>query len=244
LDYNSVLMEEFKQEVKRLTGAELTDQQLKAFEHYYELLHEWNKRFNLTAFHSRGDIYRKLFLDSLSCMLALEGATKARLADVGSGGGFPGMPLKIVRPDMELTLIESNQKKARFLEAVVEELNLDGVEVAPRRVERIGQDWDYRERFDWAVSRAVAPLLVLLEYLLPLVRVGGFALAQKGAKAAGEVEASEKALEEFGGKVVEIKPVKIRGMEEERNLVVIEKVKQTPEKYPRRAGIPKKRPLA
>lgn len=237
------VMRHFKREAKRLTGVDLSDSHLQAFERYHALLVEWNKRFNLTALTTREEIYRKHFLDSLSCIQAFAALPPEHVVDVGAGAGFPGLPLKILRPNMELTLIESNQKKAGFLEKVAAELQLDGVEIVPQRAEQAGKNAGLRERFDWAVARAVAPLPVLVEYMLPLVRVGGFVLAQKGSKAQKEAESAEIGLEMLGGRLKEIIPVEIEGIEEKRNLVVIEKIASTPEKYPRKSGIPQKRPL-
>lgn len=236
-------MHGFKQEARRLTGVELSDAQVQAFEHYYDLVVEGNQRFNLTALTEREEVFRKHFLDSLSCAQAFEDTFPERVVDVGAGAGFPGLPLKILKPEMNLTLIEANVKKARFLGSVVEELGLEGVEILSLRAESVGQDDEHRERYDLAVARAVAPLAVLVEYLLPLVRIGANALAQKGSRAREEAYAAEKAVQLLGGRVKEVKPVTVMGMEEERHLITIEKIAPTPAKYPRKEGIPKKRPL-
>lgn len=236
-------MHGFKQEARRLTGVELSDAQVQAFERYYDLVVEGNQRFNLTALTEREEVFRKHFLDSLSCAQAFEDTFPERVVDVGAGAGFPGLPLKILKPEMNLTLIEANVKKARFLGSVVEELGLEGVEILSLRAESVGQDDEHRERYDLAVARAVAPLAVLVEYLLPLVRIGANALAQKGSRAHQEVRAAEKAVQLLGGRVKEVKPVTVMGMEEERHLITIEKIAPTPAKYPRKEGIPKKRPL-
>ncbi len=239
-------MENFQllaQEFSQVVGQALTPEQMAAFERYADLLVEWNQRANLTAITQPDDIRRKHFLDSLSCLLALQGTPIAQVVDVGSGAGFPGLPLKICRPQMHLTLVESVAKKTSFLTQVVQDLGLDGVKVLTSRAESAGQDAAHRERYDWALARAVAHLPVLAEYLLPFVRVGGFVLAQKGESALEELQESQAAIEILGGRAKAPLPVSLPGIEEGRYLVVIEKISPTPEKYPRREGMPSKRPL-
>jgi 16S rRNA (guanine527-N7)-methyltransferase len=163
--------------------------------------------------------------------------------DVGTGAGFPGLPLKILYPHISLTLVESVAKKARFLEAVVAELDLADVSVMVARAEALGQDAAFRGRFDWAVARAVAELRVLVEYLLPLCRVGGHLLAQKGERAADEVAAAQQAIATLGGGPPVLHPVQLPQRDEPSYLVVVEKLAETPAKYPRRVGVPGKRPL-
>lgn len=166
-----------------------------------------------------------------------------RVVDVGAGAGFPGLPLKILFPDMHLALVEATQKKAAFLEHLIQALDLRDVEVYPERAERFGQNPNHRESFDWALARSVAPMRVLVEYLLPLVSVGGRILAQKGQAARQELEEAENAIGILGGEFQEIVPVSYPGLSTERCLVVIQKVTATPDKYPRREGMPAKRPL-
>ena len=224
----------------------LTDRHLAAFETCYQELTAWNQRFNLTAITDREGVLVRHFLDSLSCFEALpwaDLAAGAQVIDVGTGAGFPGLPLKIVCPGMRLTLLEAARKKVTFLEHIVRVLGLQGVEVIHGRAEELGQDPAHREQYDWALARAVVEMPALAEYLLPLVRVGGAMLAQKGEGAAIEVQASDVATTALGGKVRHLLPVELRGVAETRYLVVIDKVVATPEKYPRRPGMPKKRPL-
>jgi len=176
-------MEDIKRlqdEAQALLGFSLTDQQMAAFLCYADELRAWNRKMNLTAIEDPVDIRRKHFLDSLSCHLAMGDTSKAQVVDVGAGAGFPGLPLKLLFPEIHLTLIESVKKKAWFISHMVAVLKLQAVEVLTARAEEVGQDPAHRERYDWAVARAVAGLPTLVEYLLPLVRVGGRALAQKG----------------------------------------------------------------
>jgi 16S rRNA (guanine527-N7)-methyltransferase len=233
----------FQEEAQALLGFSLTDAQMAAFVCYGDELRAWNRKMNLTAIEDPVNIRRKHFLDSLSCHLAMKDAPKAQVVDVGAGAGFPGLPLKILYPEMHLTLVESVKKKTWFISHMVAVLKLQGVEVLSARAETVGQDPAHRERYDWAIARAVAGLSTLVEYLLPLVRVGGRALAQKGESAAHEVEEALNAIDILGGRVAESLPVEIPGVDEQRHLIVIEKVSPTPEKYPRRVGMPAKRPL-
>ncbi len=227
-------------------GLKLTAAQVEAFRRYREMLVAWNRRFNLTAITDDEGIQVRHFLDSLSCLPVMEargGLEGRRLVDVGTGAGFPGLPLKIVRPAMQLTLVEATRKKTDFLRAVINELGLEGVEVLHARAERVGREPRHRERYDWALARAVAEMRILAEYLLPLVRVGGYALAQKGEQAPAEVQRAEQALALLGGEVERLEPVALPGVAEERYLVVVRKVAATPDRYPRREGMPAKRPL-
>jgi 16S rRNA (guanine527-N7)-methyltransferase len=223
----------------------LTDHHLLAFETCYRELVDWNQRFNLTAITDREGVLVRHFLDSLSCLKALPGAQLAAGAwviDVGTGAGFPGLPLKIVCPGMRLTLLEATRKKVTFLHHVVRVLDLQ-VQVIHGRAEQLGHNPAHREQYDWALARAVAEMPTLAEYLLPLVRVGGTALAQKGEGAAAEVHAADVAIATLGGRVRQLVPVELRGLAETRYLVVVDKVAATPHKYPRRPGMPHKRPL-
>jgi len=224
----------------------LTNLHLDAFRTCYRELVDWNQRFNLTAITDWESVLVRHFLDSLSCLKALpwkELATGARMIDVGTGAGFPGLPLKLVCPEIRLTLLEATGKKVTFLRHLVRVLGLQGVEVIHGRAEELGRDPAHRERYDWALARAVAEMPALSEYLLPLVRVGGAMLAQKGEGAAAEVHSAEAAITTLGGRVRQLAPVELRGLAETRYLVVVDKTAATPEKYPRRPGIPKKRPL-
>ncbi len=225
----------------------LTGRHLAAFETCYRELVDWNQRFNLTAITDREGVLVRHFLDSLSCLKTLsraELAAGARVIDVGTGAGFPGLPLKIVCPGMRLTLLEATGKKVTFLEHLVRKLGLEEVQAIHARSEELGRDPLHREQYDWALARSVAEMPALAEYLLPLVRVGGVMLAQKGEGAAAEVQGADAAITTLGGRVRQLVPVELRGLAETRYLVVVDKAAATPEKFPRRAGMPKKRPLA
>ena len=222
----------------------LTNDQLEQFRRYKALIVDWNQRMNLTAITGDEGIEIRHFLDSLSCTSATGSLNHQKLVDVGAGAGFPGLPLKFLFPYMQLTLIESVRKKSGFLEAVVKDLNLEDVEVINDRVEKVGQDPKYRAAFDWAVARGVAKLDVLVEYLLPLCRIGGRVLAQKGPGAVESASRAADAISLLGGGEVRILSISLPGQKTERNLVVIPKENLTPDKYPRRTGIPAKRPLS
>ena len=233
----------------RAWGMELSEAQRQAFRTYYEELAAWNARFNLTAITGCRQVQLRHFLDSLSCLLVLDEWFPAdvpapRVIDMGAGAGFPGIPLKLLRPDWDLTLVDSGRKKVLFLQHMVEVLRLSGLQVLWARAEDLGQDLQHRELYDVALARAVAELSVLAEYLLPFCQVGGMMLAPKGVKAQVEVQAAERAICTLGGRVVEVRAVDVPGLEEVRCLVVVEKIASTPARYPRRPGIPSKRPLS
>ena len=241
--YNSQVMNDFPSYARELFGINLTESQQLAFKIYEHELIAWNAHHNLTAITDPQQIRIKHFLDSLSCVLAMQNTPVNRITDVGSGAGFPGLPLKIIFPNSKVTLIESVGKKAAFCHHICQELNLTGVEILNQRAESAAHQIENREVNDWAVARAVASLPILVEYLLPMVRLGGFALAMKGENGPAEVQAAQKAIDLLGGRVKQLIPVILPGVEEERYLIVIEKIAATPEGYPRRAGIPSKRPL-
>ena len=234
-------------EAHALLGLELDGAQLAALEQLAIELTSWNQQRNLTSIIDPTGIRIKHFLDSLSCVLALRAAGAAlpnlKIVDVGSGAGFPGLPLKIVFPALRMTLVEATRKKCEFLVHVVQLLQLKGVTVLHARAEEIGRAAAHRERYDWAIARAVVPLPALLEYLLPLVRIGGFCLAQKGSTAAVEAQQAGAALAVLGGSLAQLLPVELPGVVEPRFLVLVAKQAAVPAKYPRRAGLPAKRPL-
>jgi len=236
-------MEKFITDVFSHCGIHLTSSQVKLFTTYESELLTWNEKFNLTAIRDPEGIRTKHFLDSLSILVELKTPAPLRLIDVGTGAGFPGIPLKILLPSMHLTLVESVGKKASFCRHIAELLQLDNVEVITARAEDLGQNPLYREKFDWAVARAVASMPVLAEYLLPLVRIGGAILAQKGESAHAEVQSAEKAIRILGGTLRKIASVTLPGIAEERFLVIMDKKAATPPQYPRRAGLPQKKPL-
>jgi 16S rRNA (guanine527-N7)-methyltransferase len=198
---------------------------------------------NLTAIHDVETIRVKHFLDSLTCLKVMRDSPMDRIIDVGTGAGFPGIPLKIACPSMRLTLVESIRKKGAFCKYIVQKMHLSGVLVLSERAEVIGHQENHREQYDWAVARAVARLVVLVEYLLPLVHVGGSMLAMKGESAIAEAHEAEQALRILGGHIRCLVPVTLPGVVEDRYLVLVDKVAATPKEYPRRTGIPAKRPL-
>ncbi|MFZ6020011.1 MAG: 16S rRNA (guanine(527)-N(7))-methyltransferase RsmG [Chloroflexota bacterium] len=236
-------MEKWVKDLKALVGIQLTARQIAAFQRYEDELLEWNSRMNLTAIRDREGIRTKHFLDSLSCILAFRERPPERLIDIGTGAGFPGIPLKIIYPRMKLTLVESVGKKLEFCRHMVETLELEDVTLLQARAEALGQDRAHREQYEWAVARAVANLPVLAEYLLPLVSLGGRMLAQKGESAHAEAVAAQKAIRLLGGELQQIIPVLVPGIAEERYLVVVDKVASTPPGYPRRVGLPARRPI-
>lgn len=236
-------MEKLIQDARELFNVHLIGRQALALAAYEKELLAWNQKFNLTAIRDVEEIRVKHFLDSFSCVLAWKAYPPARLIDVGTGAGFPGIPLKILYPSTRVTLVESVGKKAAFCQHMIELLRLDGIEIINARAETVGQNPKHREQYDWAVARAVASLNVLGEYLLPLVKVGGTMLAQKGESGPAEAQSAEHALKLLGGKLEKILPVTLPGIVEERTLVLAAKVHATPPKYPRKAGTPGKEPL-
>lgn len=236
-------MEKLIRDAQALFNVHLTGRSVLALSTYEKELLSWNQKFNLTAIRDVEGIRTKHFLDSFSCVLAWKANPPSRLIDVGTGAGFPGIPLKILYPSMQVTLVESVGKKAMFCQHIVELLRLDGVEVLNARAETVGQDPAHREKYDWAVARAVAKLNVLSEYLLPLVKVGGTMLAQKGESGPAEVQSAEHAIKLMGGKLGQVIPLNLPGVVEDRYLVLVDKVHAAPPKYPRKAGMPNKEPL-
>jgi 16S rRNA (guanine527-N7)-methyltransferase len=228
----------------KLLDIDLTQQQIRAFAWYAQEMLDWNQRFNLTAITDPAEIEIKHFLDSLTCVLGMGLPPQGRVVDVGTGAGFPGLPLKIAYPHLDLTLVESIGKKVAFCRHVIQSLQLNGVAMVHARVEDAARMTDHRAMYDWALARAVAPMDVLVEYLLPMLRVGGRALAQKGETGPAEAHRAEKAMNILGGKLTQLIAVDLPKVAESRYLVLVEKVAETPVKYPRRAGMPSKRPLS
>ena len=236
-------METLAHDAQTLFNIHLSGRQVTALGIYEKELLEWNQKFNLTAIRDVESIRTKHFLDSFSCVLAWKASPPHLLIDIGTGAGFPGIPLKILYPSMKLTLVESVGKKAMFCQHIVRVLGLEQVEVIQARAEELGQKSGHRERYDWAIARAVANLNVLSEYLLPLVRLGGTVLAQKGESGPAEAQSAEEAMKLLGGKLKQLIPVHLPSVAEDRYLVVVEKVAATPPNYPRKPGIPMKQPL-
>jgi 16S rRNA (guanine527-N7)-methyltransferase len=241
-----LLLDEFIESLKSgadSLGLSLAEEQVSLCARYCEILLTENQKQNLTSITDRKEVAVKHFVDSLSCMQALSPGADLKLIDVGTGAGFPGLAVKIARPEIRLTLLESQEKKIKFIEKVKRELNLEGVNVVKGRAEEAGRDGTCREKFDVAVARAVADMRVLSEYCLPLVKVGGLFLALKGPAVEEDLAGAGAAIKILGGSVREIIDIDLPLYGDRRKIVVIEKVSATPEKYPRRAGIPKKKPL-
>ena len=227
---------------KRL-GLSLTSEQVGKFEVYYQELIRWNRRVNLTAIVDYEEVQVKHFLDSLTIALALRDMPPSfRLLDVGSGAGIPGVPLKILFSNISLTLLDSVHKKTDFLDHLVARLGLEGVEVLTGRAEDLGREEGYREQFDLVVSRGVAQLPTLVELALPFCTPGGTFIAQKKGEIEGEIAQATRAIDILGGRLREVRKVELEEVGE-RALVIIDKLSATPHRYPRRAGVPSKRPL-
>ena len=227
-----------------LVGLRLSQEQLAKLQIYENELLEWNERMNLTAIRDVEGIRAKHFLDSLTVLLAWDRqGPPARIIDIGTGAGFPGLVLKLIWPASQVTLVESVHKKAEFCRHMVEKLNLQQVTVLSERAETVGQNPDHRQVYDLAVARAVARMPILMEYLLPLIHRNGIAMAMKGESAPAETQAAERAIQLLGGKLNKLIRVELPAVVEERFIVVVNKVARTPEDYPRRIGVPAKNPL-
>ena len=220
---------------------ELTGKMQQQFEDYMKLLLEWNEKINLTAITEEDDIILKHFADSLTISKYIKEGKS--IVDVGTGAGFPGMPVKIVREDVKVTLVDSLNKRILFLQDVVEKLGLQKVQTLHYRAEEFGQNKKYRESFDIATSRAVANLSTLVEYLLPLVKVGGICICMKGSEIKEELENSKKAIQTLGGQIEKVEEFLLPGSDIKRNIVIIKKINSTPNRYPRKPGTPAKEPL-
>lgn len=225
-------------------GIILTPTQIQQFERYYELLIEWNDKINLTAITQKEEVYLKHFYDSLMALWLSPIKDEAlTLCDVGAGAGFPSIPMKIVYPNLNITIVDSLNKRIQFLNVLVEELGLTNVKAIHARAEDIGQDKVYRESFDRVTARAVAALNVLGEYCLPLVKKGGYFIALKGQKAQEEIQEATKAIQVLGAKLEDVKTENLPIEESERTIITIKKTLNTPRKYPRNAGKPNKHPI-
>lgn len=221
----------------------LTDIQMQQFLQYYEMLTEWNKVMNLTAITEYDEVMKKHFIDSLSLVKAFELSGELSLLDVGTGAGFPGLPLKIAFPQLRVTLLDSLSKRIQFLQEVIEKLELKGIEALHGRAEDFAKPGILREQFDICVSRAVANMTVLSEYCLPFVKVGGVFISYKSEKLDEESKGAEKAIELLGGKAENQVKMYLPGSNIFRNLFVIRKVAPTPKPFPRKAGLPAKEPI-
>lgn len=228
---------------RELFGLELNLEVQRAFSLYADRLLDWNQDINLTAITDPEAIEMRHFLDSISVIAAGPLSSGQRVIDVGTGAGFPGLPLRLVYPNIELTLLEATAKKTKFLEHITALLNLGNVRILNARAEDTGQDALHREKFDLVLARAVAQMPVLGEYMLPLCKVGGRCVALKGESAAAEIQRAEDSLRILGGCLEKMIPVELPKVAETHYLVVIQKTAATPPLYPRRTGIPTKRPL-
>lgn len=227
-------------------GLKLTSGQLEQFQLFYQELIDWNRRLNLTAITGYEDVQVKHFLDSLTVTLALKppgGKRDCQVIDVGTGAGLPGIPLKMLWPEIRLVLLDATAKKATFLHHLKQKLRLEGIEIVVGRAEEIAHEAKYRDRFDVVLSRAVARLPALIELSLPFCAIGGCFIAQRKGAVEPEITRANKSISTLGGNLREVKRITLEEFSDERYLVVIEKTAPTPEKYPRRPGIPAKRPL-
>lgn len=237
-------LEEFKQEllkVSKMANIDLKQKEIEEFYWYMGNLIEWNEKMNLTAIIEPKEIIIKHFIDSLTINKYMKEASI--IIDVGTGAGFPGIPIKIVNPDKQITLLDSLNKRILFLENVIEELQLNKIEAIHNRAEEIGKNEKYREQYDVSVSRAVAPLNVLVEYLIPFVKLGGRSICMKGPKIEEELEQAKSAIQRLGGRIDKVDCFQLPNTQIERNIIVIEKIKNTPKEFPRKAGIPSKKPI-
>ncbi len=219
----------------------INENQAKLFNEYMQLLLEWNEKINLTAITQKDEIILKHFIDSLTISKYIQ--KNQRIIDVGTGAGFPGIPLKIVNPDLNITLLDSLNKRINFLNEVIDKLKLTEIEAVHGRAEDLGRNKKYRESFDVAVSRAVANLSTLLEYLMPFVKVGGTCICMKGPNIEKELEEGKRAIVELGGRIQKIDKFYLPDSDIERNIIIIKKVNKIKDKYPRKAGTPAKEPI-
>ncbi len=236
----------FKEELRlaaEAAGIEMTEEQLSAFETYFNMLIEWNEKMNLTAITDPKEAAVKHMLDSLSAWDNELFTEDMSLIDVGTGAGFPGIPLKIMHPGIKLTLLDSLKKRVGFLQAVTDALGLQDVQCIHGRAEESARQKGLRESFDGAVSRAVARMSIVSEYCIPFVKKGGVFAAMKGMKYGEENQEAQNAYRVLGAKELKVKPVKLPGLEDVRAVIYVKKTLETPKTYPRKAGTPEKRPL-
>lgn len=220
---------------------EINDEQIKSFEKYMSLLLEWNEKINLTAITQPEEVKLKHFVDSLTVLKYIN--DDDRVIDIGTGAGFPGIPLKIMKENAKITLLDSLNKRINFLNIVIETLNLRNIQAIHGRAEEIARNKLYREKYDVVVSRAVANLSTLTEYMLPFVKVGGKCICMKGANVNEELKKAKNAIKELGGELERVDNFYLSDNGNERNIIVIKKIEETKSKYPRKAGTPSKEPL-
>lgn len=235
---------EFKKklsETAEIIGVELNDTMLEQFYKYKNLIMEWNEKINLTAITDDLEIIVKHFVDSLTINKYIE--KNKSIIDIGTGAGFPGIPLKILNKDNKIVLFDSLNKRLKVLEDIINELELESVETLHGRAEETFKNKVYREKYDIATSRAVAALNILVELMLPAIKVGGICICMKGNNVESEVYNAKKAIKELGGEIIKVEKIILPEFKLERNIVIIRKVKQTPNRYPRKPGTPQKEPI-
>ena len=233
---------QFESDLEKL-GVSLNNDQINQFLTYYEMLVEWNQFMNLTSITEYEEVMKKHFIDSLSLIKAYDVKKNAKVIDVGTGAGFPGLALKIAYPNLQITLLDSLNKRIQFLNQVIEKLGLDGIDTQHGRAEDFAKPGKLREQYDLCVSRAVANLSTLSEYCLPFVKEGGLFISYKSEKIVEEAESAAYAIQTLGGKIKEQVEFDLPDSDIYRNLFIIEKIKRTPAKYPRKAGLPSREPL-
>lgn len=236
------MSDKFESQLKEL-DIELNEIQKHQFQKYYELLVEWNKVMNLTGITEYDEVNEKHFVDSLAIVKAINITQINSIIDIGTGAGFPGIPLKIVFPHLHVVLLDSLNKRVKFLDKVIEELELEDIEALHGRAEDYARQEEYREQYDLCVSRAVANLSTLSEYCIPYIRVGGIFISYKSGSIEDELKKSKKAVDILGGKITDTVKFQLPETEIGRSFVKVEKQKKTGKKYPRKAGLPAKEPL-
>ena len=219
----------------------IEEAQAKKLYDYMQLLLSWNEKMNLTAITDPNEVIVKHFIDSFTVSQYIE--KDSYMVDVGTGAGFPGIPLKIIRPDISIVLVDSLQKRVHFLEEVIQKLTLTDIDAIHSRIEGFGKNKIYREKFDFVTSRAVANLAVLSEYMLPLLKISGKAICMKGANVETEIEDAKKAIKILGGKIDKVETFLLPDTDMSRNIIIIKKQQNTPNQYPRKAGLPAKQPI-
>lgn len=228
-------------EKAKKVNIEIDNKKEEQFYKYMELLLEWNEKINLTAITEPNDIILKHFIDSITINKYIEQSNF--IMDIGTGAGFPGIPLKIMNQNKKITLVDSLNKRINFLNEVCKEISLENIQCIHARAEELANDLKYRENFETVVSRAVARLNVLIEYMLPFVKKGGLCICMKGPNIDGELEEAKNAIKVLGGKIKSVESFFLPDSDIERNVIIIEKVTETPKKYPRKAGLPSKQPI-
>lgn len=236
MDFNKKLEEKLK-----LIDINISETEIENFKIYMELLLEWNEKINLTAITNEDDMILKHFIDSLTIKKYM--SENEKIIDIGTGAGFPGIPLAIMNKNNEITLMDSLNKRIVFLNDVIDKLKLTNVKAIHSRAEELARNKTYREKYDVAVSRAVANLSTLVEYMLPFVSVGGKCICMKGPNIEEELKNAKNAIKELGGEIIKIENFKLPESDNERNIVIIKKIKETSSKYPRKSGTPSKEPI-